>query len=869
MIKMISFSNFDNFDAAINGIKDGESDSLAQDFTAILGGFAPNTHNSESHSFCDENSEGKGFFDSDGGDRAISKFSFEPAPYANGFSSEIKAELFPKKNIVEFNAGTGNTDEISITEQDANSENNQFLQSNMKSGSDLHGGLPSDFEPEKRLQPRFGESVREFSTVSGTNETRQQGLSFFIDRENILDIPAIDENGFEIAKTDSIANNGQIPAESVEILSFEDSTQKTALNPEISNPGQENAAVKIDSAANKNAEQADAQTGKQLSDLRSSLSELFSVENSAPEITEKSFETTEFNERQIKPETEDASVQNGDLSRDFEIVEIRSDEFSDLDLKYPENQSEIPETLLEIPDAANDFLKFDHSTKPELTNETAKSAQFAPVNSNTENERSFAAAETDPTKIENLTDSEMTDAEMLDQLFSDSPIRVINDPLRRTITNSDKLPDVNPADNGLFVVKNRRHTSETSGIPQEKLDENRLQVLSDKSKRRIVDHTNQTVIRVSDQNESSDSSQTGNSLTRLYSKISGIFRDDVPEPQNPVKTVSGNVHISNDQNLWSGFPVKSDVKPFDSKKSNSSSIGSDFSGAAMEQTAKNTSSTDFWSGIAKNIDEKAFAPNLSGPADRKIKLEGQTNPIPTIDNASRNDDDLPLQPFLEFRKPVETAGSETGDVSANLRTTVSAGSIESFERPIPMPETPIDAPDEFAALNFDRFLKPTGIQREIVEVSSDSLVEDQRVIDQIEPKIIELAALAARKDEKQLLRMRLNPAELGEVEVRIERDAAGKIHTHFRTTNEAARHILSESLGQLRESLQNSGWQVENLEVSSSPYSSDGNESRDDRSRQFEDAENMRRSASDFSGISENEGEPRENAAQRLVNLRA
>jgi flagellar hook-length control protein FliK len=163
-------------------------------------------------------------------------------------------------------------------------------------------------------------------------------------------------------------------------------------------------------------------------------------------------------------------------------------------------------------------------------------------------------------------------------------------------------------------------------------------------------------------------------------------------------------------------------------------------------------------------------------------------------------------------------------------------------------------------------LRSVSTDHEVVEVSSNSKNIESSVFEQIEPKIIELASFVEKSEEKQLLKMRLNPAELGEVEIRIEKDSSGKIHAHIRTENESARHILAESLGQLRDTLQNSGWQIERLEVSCNPNQSSGNEQRENGSRENETARN---NVFGFDGNVENEDEKQENPADRLVNLRA
>jgi hypothetical protein len=124
------------------------------------------------------------------------------------------------------------------------------------------------------------------------------------------------------------------------------------------------------------------------------------------------------------------------------------------------------------------------------------------------------------------------------------------------------------------------------------------------------------------------------------------------------------------------------------------------------------------------------------------------------------------------------------------------------------------------------------------------------------------------RSEARTLRLRLQPEELGQVEVEINRDAAGRLHAHLKVELEHTGRVLGDEIGQLRESLVRSGLEVGQLEVStashgSSGWRSDGQSGRPGRQQL------ARVTDHDFSEpVPEiNGGEPR--AGNRLLNLHA
>lgn len=99
--------------------------------------------------------------------------------------------------------------------------------------------------------------------------------------------------------------------------------------------------------------------------------------------------------------------------------------------------------------------------------------------------------------------------------------------------------------------------------------------------------------------------------------------------------------------------------------------------------------------------------------------------------------------------------------------------------------------------------------------------EKIRITEQVEVKMPEIVAKVEQTKETQILKMRLNPAELGTVEIRLEKNADGHLKAHFSTESETARTALHENIDQLRNTLEKSGWQVSAVEVTVSTASTD------------------------------------------------
>jgi flagellar hook-length control protein FliK len=77
-------------------------------------------------------------------------------------------------------------------------------------------------------------------------------------------------------------------------------------------------------------------------------------------------------------------------------------------------------------------------------------------------------------------------------------------------------------------------------------------------------------------------------------------------------------------------------------------------------------------------------------------------------------------------------------------------------------------------------------------------------------------------------RLRLRPEELGEIDIQLSRDAAGRISAHISAERESARGTLSRSVDELRETLSRAGLTVDKLLISTETGLSAGHRGTED-----------------------------------------
>jgi flagellar hook-length control protein FliK len=133
------------------------------------------------------------------------------------------------------------------------------------------------------------------------------------------------------------------------------------------------------------------------------------------------------------------------------------------------------------------------------------------------------------------------------------------------------------------------------------------------------------------------------------------------------------------------------------------------------------------------------------------------------------------------------------------------------------------------------------------------------------PLVGEAGRLA--RHEARTLHLSLRPEQLGQVEVKITRDAEGRLSAQLAAEHETARQALAEGIGHLRAALERAGLVIDRLEVSlgSNPSLNSGGQASEHHRPQ-----SAQRTVPDFSSsvATITDGAP-DAQEERLLSLRA
>ncbi len=216
--------------------------------------------------------------------------------------------------------------------------------------------------------------------------------------------------------------------------------------------------------------------------------------------------------------------------------------------------------------------------------------------------------------------------------------------------------------------------------------------------------------------------------------------------------------------------------------------------------------------------------------------------------------------------------SQSADAQKSVESISDKSNVRSDDKDFTRPDaaTPRDAreirvQETTAGPRFQNFID-TGIKADESATIDTRIAElSAKLNQQVEPRVMQLSMAAALPGDKKVMKMRLNPAELGTVEITIEKSASGRISAVFHTENESTQRLLNDGLAHLRNSLENSGCQVGNLATSCNSTSANGSNGRDARPQNPGTAGEGSALVNDLEMNSTNEDDQQD----RLVNLRA
>ena len=253
----------------------------------------------------------------------------------------------------------------------------------------------------------------------------------------------------------------------------------------------------------------------------------------------------------------------------------------------------------------------------------------------------------------------------------------------------------------------------------------------------------------------------------------------------------------------------------------------------------------------------AFA---SEPQSVPVALSGIARAFREASNLAQPDNSPKIIPASD-----PSPGQTVVELTAQTGSDTKGDTLSQSTTSALTPEKELKQSDSTVETAFDTSLGTAVKMQKTFDIAAIEKQVIRNVLDQVEPKVLDLMTEFRTGNEKRVMKMRLNPAELGAVEITIEKGAGGRMSTHFQTESQHTRQILSESLSQLRESLERSGINVGDMEISCGSFSSAGSEERRDKPQKFGTAGSTSAGTTNFDGISTTE----DDATDRLVNLRA
>ncbi|NNE65132.1 MAG: flagellar hook-length control protein FliK [Pyrinomonadaceae bacterium] len=167
---------------------------------------------------------------------------------------------------------------------------------------------------------------------------------------------------------------------------------------------------------------------------------------------------------------------------------------------------------------------------------------------------------------------------------------------------------------------------------------------------------------------------------------------------------------------------------------------------------------------------------------------------------------------------------------------------------------------------FERFA--VEAENTVKDSKLESPIDAEVMVDQIEKPILEVISTDLEDGEPALLKIRLKPAELGTIDIRLEKNASGNLDIEIAAESEMAVKILNESFEQLRESLKDSGWQVQDLNIFNR-LSSEHSHRDSDRDPTQGQSESGSADSSDSDGDASKGRLDDDDSAERLVSIRA
>lgn len=292
-----------------------------------------------------------------------------------------------------------------------------------------------------------------------------------------------------------------------------------------------------------------------------------------------------------------------------------------------------------------------------------------------------------------------------------------------------------------------------------------------------------------------------------------ITSDDVPKA---AETVDNTFHF-----VKENPEVKSNLMTAENKTSNliiaenktaESQNKPEFSPSALEQSKQIETQKESDLPIQSAL-HAGFEPKTSDNSkkvlvvDREVKIEKPHKTSKQLEFEKKKQ----FFPIVQVDEITETAKPKA---SANFQT-VLENFTELNENP-----TPLLKKIKLESGSTAFYEQPAGQENFTKELSftESQPITFEQFVENVPEQVIEPMILLAKEtgktDAPRTIKIKLNPEELGTVEISLEGSPSGKLHAELLTETKTAEAVLNSNITELQKALEISGWQVETLTVS-------------------------------------------------------
>jgi flagellar hook-length control protein FliK len=223
---------------------------------------------------------------------------------------------------------------------------------------------------------------------------------------------------------------------------------------------------------------------------------------------------------------------------------------------------------------------------------------------------------------------------------------------------------------------------------------------------------------------------------------------------------------------------------------------------------------------------RTFSSSVADASQSKNMADGGTYIAPTMAEV--------VPPEAESAEVTTASPDSTNTDADQIRLRLDPGGLSSvfadslrMDQPMPKPlslkifgaEASIKSPNDEQQAVFSQSegsaLPGTGLStvspqsKGVFQVSQADAILKQTLT----PIVLAAESLAPR--ETRNINLRLQPADFGQVDIRLSRSANGQLQAHFSADNDIARAALNSGMNDLKQLLQGAGLSIERLEVSS------------------------------------------------------